>query len=117
MVPPTSTPFKLQKLIDLNMERRILDRYESESVDLQKSIAGLLPEDLLAFPVPGAWSIQQIVLHVVDSDFVLSDRMKRVIAEDKPLLMGFDESKFTARLHYDAQDPNLACEVFAKNRK
>jgi uncharacterized damage-inducible protein DinB len=99
------------------MDRKLIEQYVAEAGDLAKSIAGLSREDLLAFPVPGTWSIQQIVLHIVDSDLVLSDRMKRVIAEEKPLLMGFDESKFAVRLHYDVQDANLACEVFAANRR
>lgn len=99
------------------MDRGLIDQYLAEAGDLAKSIAGLSREDLLAFPVPGTWSIQQIVLHIVDSDLVLSDRMKRVIAEDKPLLIGYDESKFAARLHYDKQDTALACKVFADNRR
>jgi uncharacterized damage-inducible protein DinB len=99
------------------MDRQLIDRYFAEAGDLAKSIAGLSREDLLAFPVPGTWSIQQIVLHIVDSDLVLSDRMKRVIAEEKPLLIGYDESKFAARLHYDKQDTALACKVFADNRR
>src|SRR5690242_93429 len=99
------------------MDRQLIERYLAEAADLGKSIASLAAEDLLAFPVPGTWSIQQIVLHIVDSDLVLSDRMKRVIAEDKPLLIGFDETKFATRLHYEVQDPGLACEVFVKNRQ
>jgi uncharacterized damage-inducible protein DinB len=99
------------------MDRQLIERYVAEAGEIGKSITGLAPEDLLAFPVPGTWSIQQIVLHIVDSDLVLADRIKRVIAEDKPLLMGFDETKFAARLCYDLQDSTLACEVFAKNRQ
>jgi uncharacterized damage-inducible protein DinB len=67
--------------------------------------------------VPKTWSIQQIVIHMLDSDLVHSDRMKRVIAEERPLLMGFDETKFVNRLHYDVQDAALAAELFAKNRQ
>ncbi len=99
------------------MDRQLIERYSAEAAELGKSIAGLAPEDLLAFPVPGTWSIQQIVLHIVDSDLVLSDRIKRVIAEDKPLLIGFDETKFAARLHYDVQDPAVACDLLVKNRQ
>jgi uncharacterized damage-inducible protein DinB len=99
------------------MDHQLIERYAAEAGDLAKSIAGLSREDMLAFPVPGTWSIQQIVMHIVDSDLVLSDRMKRVIAEDKPLLIGYDESKFTARLHYDVLDTTLACEVFTGNRR
>jgi len=99
------------------MDHQLIERYVAEAGELAKSIAGLSREDMLAFPVPGTWSIQQIVLHIVDSDLVLSDRMKRVIAEDKPLLIGYGESKFAARLHYDVFDTTLACEVFSGNRR
>src|SRR6476620_8962199 len=97
--------------------KSLIDQFETGGQKVKAAIAGLSREDLLAFPVPGTWSIQQIVLHIVDSDLVLSDRMKRVIAEDKPLLIGYDESKFAARLHYDALDTGLACEIFAANRR
>ena len=55
------------------MDRQLIERYVAEAGELGKSITGLAPEDLLAFPVPGTWSIQQIVLHIVDSDLVLAD--------------------------------------------
>lgn len=95
----------------------LLDSYTSRADNLSKSIAGLSREDLLAFPVPGTWSIQQIVLHLVDSDLILADRMKRVIAEDNPLIIGFSETKFAARLHYHDQDAAIAADIFAKNRR
>ena len=99
------------------MDRQLIDRYVNEATDLGKSIAGLSKVDLLAFPVPGTWSIQQIVIHMLDSDLVGADRMKRVIAENNPLLLGYDESKFAARLHYQDLDPQLACDIFCKNRQ
>lgn len=99
------------------MDRKLIDRYVNEAAELGKSIAGLSKQDLLAFPVPGTWSIQQIVIHTLDSDLVSSDRMKRIIAEENPLLIGYDESKFAARLHYEDLDPQLACELFVKNRQ
>ena len=95
----------------------LLDTYVGQADNLSKSIAGLSRDDLLAFPVPGTWSIQQIVLHLVDSDLILADRMKRVIAEDNPPLIGFSETKYAARLHYDAQDAAIAADIFAKNRR
>jgi uncharacterized damage-inducible protein DinB len=100
-----------------NSQQPLVDRYLAGGDQLTKSIAGLTAADLQAFPVPGTWSIQQIVIHVFDCELVHTDRMKRVIAEEKPLLMGFDETKFANRLHYDAQDSALAAELFAKNRQ
>jgi hypothetical protein len=99
------------------MDRKLIDRFATDAEELGKSIAGLSKADLTAFPVPGTWSIQQIVIHMLDSDLVGTDRMKRVIAEDNPLLLGYNESKFASRLHYEDQDPQLACDIFVKNRK
>ena len=97
--------------------KSLIARYLAGADQLNQSIGRLTAEELQAFPVPGTWSIQQIVIHLLDSDLVHSDRIKRVIAEDNPLLMAFDETKFVARLHYNAQDSVLAAELFAKNRQ
>ncbi|MCC7084079.1 MAG: DinB family protein [Pirellulales bacterium] len=95
----------------------LIDRYIDGAERLSQAIAGLSNDELHAFPIPGAWSIKQIVIHLLDSDLIHADRIKRVIAEEKPLLMGFNESKFASRLHYEAQDAALAAELFAKNRQ
>ena len=84
---------------------------------MAQAIAGLSRDDLAALPVPGTWSIQQIVLHLMDSDLISSDRMKRVIAEENPTLIGFDETAFARGLFYEALDAGLAADIFAKNRR
>jgi uncharacterized damage-inducible protein DinB len=96
--------------------QQLIDQYTAGAHTLAEAIEGLSPEQLQAFPVPGTWSIQQIVVHLMDSDLVLADRMKRIIAEDLPLLVEFNETQFAERLQYQSQDANLACEVFRHNR-
>jgi hypothetical protein len=98
------------------MNRALIDQYVAGAPVLSRAIRGLTRQDLNAFPVPGTWSIQQIVLHLMDSDLIASDRMKRVIAEDRPSLVGYDESRFAANLFYDQLDAATAAEVFCKNR-
>jgi hypothetical protein len=99
------------------MQRDLVKRYAAGAGQLRDSIAGLTSRELNALPVPGTWSIQQIVLHLMDSDLIGSDRMKRVAAEDNPTLIGYDETAFGNRLFYDQLDPQLACDVFEKNRQ
>ena len=98
------------------MEQQLIDRYAAGANQLAPSIEGLTRDDLNTFPVQGTWSIQQIVLHMMESDLIASDRMKRVISMDNPLLMGYDETAAAKKLCYDQLDPRLACDVFAKNR-
>lgn len=95
----------------------MIDRFEAGAPLPGRSIRGLSREQLLAFPVPGTWSIQQIVVHLMDSDLIGTDRMKRVAAEKNPLLIGYDESAFIRELHPEVVDAAAACEVFRLNRE
>jgi uncharacterized damage-inducible protein DinB len=89
----------------------VIEQFEGGGEKLRQAIAGLSREDLLAFPVPGTWSIQQIVIHLMDSELIGIDRMKRIIAEDNPLLIGYDETKFSQRLFYDQQSAEVAATM------
>jgi uncharacterized damage-inducible protein DinB len=99
------------------MKNKLVEQYAAGANSLSHAIAGLSRDELLAYPVPGTWSIQQIVLHLMDSDLISSDRMKRVIAEENPTLIGYDETAFARGLFYEALDAGLAAGVFAKNRQ
>lgn len=98
------------------MNRALIEKYAAGAAVPAESIRGLGAAELKAFPVPNTWSIQQIVLHLMDSDLIGSDRMKRVIAEEGPTLLAYDETAFARRLPYESLDPSMACEVFRLNR-
>lgn len=99
------------------MIKDMVEEYLRGGSKLSDAIQGLSAADFQAMPVPGAWSIQQIVLHLMDSDLVASERLKRIIAEDNPTIIGYNESAFAKKLFYDQQDPNLAARIFAINRQ
>ena len=93
------------------MDRKLIDLYESGGSKVQRAITGLSSEDLLWLPPPdsqvGRWSIQQIAIHLMDSDLIWVNRMKSIIAEDHPTILGYDESKFAANLFYEAQNAGV----------
>jgi uncharacterized damage-inducible protein DinB len=99
------------------MDRSLIERYAAGATVPAELIRGLSAADLDAVPVPGTWTIRQIVVHLLDSDLVGSDRMKRVIATDEPTLLAYDQDRFVARLGYSATDAALAAELFALNRR
>lgn len=98
-------------------DRAQIERYAAGGASLREAVLGLREEQLKSFPIPGTWSIQQIVVHLNDADAVGIDRMKRVVAMERPLLMGYDENAFTARLGYDAQPVAQTLELFDLNRR
>lgn len=97
--------------------KSLIDQFEAGGQKLKDAIAGLSPTQLLAFPVPGTWSIQQIVVHLSDMDLVAVDRMKRIIAEENPLLPSVNESLYVKNLFYDKQSPQTAAELLDLSRK
>jgi uncharacterized damage-inducible protein DinB len=82
----------------------LIDAFLDSVTRLRRAVADLSPEQLRARPVPGKWSTLEVVCHLVDSDQAWCHRMKRVIAEERPLLIGYDETRFTAALSYHEAD-------------
>ncbi|MCC6423641.1 MAG: DinB family protein [Phycisphaerales bacterium] len=103
------------------METSTLQSYETSATKLRQALSSLTEADLHTQPQPawnsGSWTIQQVVLHIVDTDLVLTDRMKRVIAEDNPTLLAFDEQKWTAALLYEHQSAANALEMLDLNHR
>lgn len=85
----------------------LIRRYRAGASLLRSAIADLTREQLLAYPVAGKMSAQEVVCHVADCDQFLADRMKRTIAVDRPLLVGADGWLYPEALHYAQRDVAL----------
>lgn len=99
------------------MDREQIDIFEDAGRKLKQAIRGLDASDLDAVPVAGKWSIRQVVVHLADTDLVLAERMKRVIAEEKPRLLAFDENLWVKNLHYELQSADDAADLLEMNRR
>lgn len=97
--------------------REAVERFAAGADVPAKAIKGMTREMLLATPVPNTWSIQQIVVHLLDSDLFAAGRMRRTIAEHEPKLDVYDESAFARCLFYEEQDLTDTVAAFALNRK
>jgi uncharacterized damage-inducible protein DinB len=95
----------------------VIDRYAEGGPLLIQAASNLSPELATARPIPGTWSIAEVVAHLLDADLVLAERMKRLIAEDSPRLEAFDENAWIARLDSNAMPVDEAAALFAANRK
>jgi hypothetical protein len=82
----------------------LIETYLEGPALLRRAVADMTAEQLRARPVPGKWSTLEVVCHLVDSEQAYCHRMKRVIAETRPLLIGYDETRFAATLGYHDRD-------------
>lgn len=98
-------------------DRTVIGAYEAGAAKLRAAVAGLTRDELTARPGPGDWSVQEVVVHLADSDAISIDRMKRILTEDDPPLLYADETAYIARLHPHDQDPGDALALFEISRR
>jgi hypothetical protein len=84
---------------------------------LRRAVAGMTREQLLARPIPGKWSTEEVVCHLSDYEPIYADRMKRVIALQEPELLKGDPGLFAARLAYDQRDMEVELTLIELTRK
>lgn len=97
----------------------LLPRYVAGAGSLHHAVQGLTHAELVAPPAGpglGLWSIKQVVVHMWHSDLAATHRMCRVAAEEKPLLIAYDETAFADKLSYHDLDTQTVCELFRLNR-
>jgi hypothetical protein len=103
------------------MDRKTIDDFETGGEVLKKAIAGLTREEMLWVPPAsaeiGRWSIQQVVFHLMDDELIWTDRMKRVIAEENPQILGYDESKVATKTFCEVEDADVAVRILDLNRR
>jgi hypothetical protein len=52
--------------------------------------------------------MQQILVHLSDSETVLLDRLRRLLSEKQPLLLAFDQDRWAKELFYPKRSLELA---------
>ncbi len=94
-----------------------LDAYLAGISDVRSMVRGLSDEQLNTKLAPGTWSILEVVVHLLDSDLIATHRMRRMVAEELPLLVSYDENLFIARLPAELCDAAEVLNLFEANRR
>ncbi len=90
----------------------LVARYSDQTGDVIAAIEGLTESELDKRLVQGKWSIREQVTHLADSEMNMVQRMKRVIAEETPLLPAYDQDKWAARLAYEKSHVDDSIALF-----
>jgi hypothetical protein len=97
--------------------KELIESYLAGAATLRQAVRGLSRQQLLARPVPGKWSTLEVVCHLADFEPIMADRMKRIIAEDQPQLIGASEVKFAATLAYHERDVEEELAIIDNTRR
>lgn len=78
-----------------------LNRFRGGFADLQAAAVALTDAELDREAPDGGWTPRQVLHHLADSETIAYVRLRRLIAEDDPTIVGYDEPEYARRLHYD----------------
>jgi hypothetical protein len=96
---------------------RLIDRYSQGPDEVAQSLEGFPATGLTARPLPGKWSAREIVHHLADSESTAAIRLRRLLAEDRPIIQGYDQDEFARRLRYNERDHQPALQVLRGARE
>jgi hypothetical protein len=94
----------------------LLERFRRGPELMAAVMTGAAGAELDFVAAPGRWSIRQIMAHLADSEIVDADRLRRVIAEQNPTLMGYDQEAWARNLNYARRKISESLETFRRLR-
>lgn len=77
---------------------RLIDAYSSGVNVLRDAVHASAGADADARPVDDKWSIREVVCHLADAEILYADRIKRVLAENRPTLFAAEPERFRRAL-------------------
>jgi hypothetical protein len=87
----------------------LIDRYEVGFAAVSAALEAITDAELEAREAPGEWSPREIVHHLADSEMTSALRLRLLIAQDAPTLLGYDQEAFVRHLYPDRPiAPSLA---------
>jgi DinB family protein len=94
--------------MDEKERKALVERYRDGHTAVAEALLKITPDELDTKPAPGKWSPREIVHHLADSEMTAAIRLRRLLAEDRPEIKGYDQDEFARRLYYDRpHEPSL----------
>jgi hypothetical protein len=94
----------------------LLERFRRGPELLAVVLTGVFGEEEDFVPAPGKWSIRQLIAHLADSEMVYGCRLRAVLAEENPTLVGVDQNLWAQHLDYAQRKPKQSLESFRRQR-
>src|SRR5687768_8915809 len=95
----------------MNRAERIA-RYAEGPAAVAAALDGITDAELDRRPAAGEWTAREIVHHLAASETNGYIRLRRLIAEDGPVIVGYDQDGWARELNYDRRPIGPSLAVF-----
>jgi hypothetical protein len=94
-----------------------IERLKDGIVKIEKLFESTDSKMIQGKPVSGKWSMLECLCHINDFEIINLDRIKRIIAENNPLIFSASEHGYAQKLFYDKRDFNNEMTLFLAARR
>ena len=74
-----------------------LEHLRATGRDLVSLVSGVSDDHLARSPAEDQWSAAEVIAHLADAELVYANRLRLVVAQDRPRLPWYDEQEWVAR--------------------
>ncbi len=100
--------------METDRRQELIARYRAGHEAVTEALREIREEELDR-SASGEWTPRQIAHHLADSEMMSAIRLRRLIAEDDPLLSGYDEGEFARNLTRDRPvEPSIEAMRWAR---
>lgn len=100
----TAAPAYTRALLDLLGNQNPLEVLSVQGPEIARLTRGLTTEELRRPEASGKWSVLQVLDHLTDAEMVSGARLRYILAEDNPIIVGYDQDRWAAQLRYGTAD-------------
>jgi DinB family protein len=94
----------------------LITKYKAGYDQVVEALNKFPVDQLTARPLTGKWSACEIAHHLADSETTSALRLRLLLAEDRPVIQGYDQDQYAIRLRYNERDIAPALEAFRTAR-
>ena len=70
------------------------------------------PEEMRARPFDGKWTPNEVVGHLVDSEWVYGYRLRLILCQDRPTILGMEQEQWVSGQRHNDREPTELVAVF-----
>lgn len=98
--------------MDVAEREALIERYETGVGEVRAALEGITDQELDARSGPSEWSPREVVQHLGDSEMTSAIRLRKLLAEDAPVLEGYDEAGYATTFRYAERPVEPALAAF-----
>ena len=102
--------------MDVAERLALIEAYESGPAEVDRALTEIGRDAFDRRPPDGSWSAREVVHHLADSEMRSAIRLRRLLSEDDPVILGYDEAAYATVFRYAERPMEPALAAFRASR-